>query len=280
MQHGYEHIVDLALAEDIGTGDITSKAIYLNDEQANARLVAKESGIIAGLEIAVYICKQFSDDITFTTTFNDGAIIKKGHTVAQLSGPANLILTAERTMLNFMQRMSGVASYTHLFVEEISHTPVKILDTRKTIPGHRLLDKWAVRLGGGANHRMRLDDLFLIKENHIAVAGSIKKAVQFCVDYKAKNDLSVKIEIEVSSLQELETALNTGNVDIIMLDNMSLTEMQQAVELADGAVKLEASGNISLNNVANVAETGINYISVGAITHSAHALDISLLLDN
>lgn len=280
MQHGYEHIVKLALEEDIGSGDITSKAIYSGNEWAEARFIAKESGIIAGLEIASYIFKQISEEIEFTTKFNDGAIIKKGYTIARLSGPANLILTAERTVLNFMQRMSGVASYTHLFVEEISHTPVKILDTRKTIPGHRLLDKWAVRLGGGANHRMRLDDLFLIKENHISVAGSIKDAIQYCVAYKNKNDLSVKIEIEVSNLDDLTTALKTGKVDIIMLDNMSLTDMQKAVKISDNTVKLEASGNISLSNVANVAETGINYISVGAVTHSAHALDISLLLDD
>jgi len=278
MDQDYQYIVTLALKEDIGEGDITSKATYTDAEVAEAEFIAREDGILAGLEVAKYIYKQLSPNIEFKSTLQDGSPIKRGQLIATAKGQSNLLLTGERTVLNFIQRMSGVASSTHKFVEKVKHTPAKILDTRKTMPGHRYLDKWAVRLGGGANHRMRLDDLFLIKENHIAIAGSIEAAIDACMTYRNKHKLDVKLEIEVSNLDELKTTLIHGQVDIIMLDNMSLTDMQKAVDIVKGSVKLEASGNISLQNVADVAETGVDYISVGAITHSARALDISLLM--
>ena len=280
MKKEYEHIVALALKEDIGNGDITSQAVYKDDIWCEAEFIAKEDGVVAGLEVAEYIYEQLSDQISFQTEVTDGALVKRGQLIAVAEGQANILLTGERTVLNFLQRMSGVASYTRKFTDAVKHTPAKILDTRKTMPGQRVLDKWAVRLGGGANHRMRLDDLFLIKENHIAVAGGIEEAIKKCDRYRRKHDLAVKIEIEVSNLDQFEKVLEQKElVDIVMLDNMSLTDMQQAVDRAEKNIKLEASGNISLSNVMDVAETGVDYISVGAITHSAGALDISLLFN-
>lgn len=277
MKREYEYIVNLALKEDIGDGDITTQAIYRGDEIAEAELIAKQDGVIAGLELIEYTYQQLSDNINFETETHDGARIKRGQLIAVARGPANILLTGERTVLNFLQRMSGVATLTNQFVEEIKHTGTKILDTRKTMPGHRYLDKWAVRLGGGSNHRERLDDLFLIKDNHISVAGGIAKAIQACVRFRKQNNLDVKIEIEVANLDALDEILDQGEVDIIMLDNMSLTDMQKAVKKTGARYKLEASGNVHMANVADIAETGVDYISVGAITHSATALDISML---
>jgi len=280
MEEQYRQIVALALKEDIGTGDITSQAVYNDNVWSEAEFIAKEDGIIAGLELAEYIYKQLAEDITFNTKVADGAMVKRGQLIAVAEGQANILLTGERTVLNFMQRMSGVASLTRKFADAVKHTPAKILDTRKTMPGQRVLDKWAVRLGGGANHRMRLDDLFLIKENHIAVAGGIKEAIKACDHFRREHHLNVKIEIEVGNPEQLDEVLKHHKyVDIAMLDNMSLTDMQEAVERAGQYLKLEASGNISLSNVMYVAETGVDYISVGAITHSAKALDISLLFN-
>ena len=278
MEREYEYIVSLALREDIGDGDITSEAIYDDKSFAEAELIAKEDGIVAGVELAEYIYKSLSDQIAFEAHRSDGESVRRGQLIATAKGQTNLLLTGERTVLNFMQRMSGVATTTKKFVDEIKHTPAKILDTRKTIPGHRYLDKWAVRLGQGANHRMRLDDLFLIKENHIRMAGSVEKAIDACLKLRSREDLHAKIEVEVPDLELLKRVLDHGEVDIVMLDNMSLVDMQKAVTIASGAVKLEASGNVSLKTVAEIAETGVDYISVGAITHSAPALDISMLL--
>lgn len=270
-------IVEKALKEDIGRGDITTGAIYSGTEKASGNFIAKQDGVIAGLELVNYIFKQLDDNISFCNRIEDGQLVSIGDVVADVEGPAHSILTGERTVLNFMQRMSGIATRTHQFSEAVKGTKVRILDTRKTAPGHRYLDKWAVRLGGGSNHRMRLDDRFLIKENHITVAGSIENAIYACVRYRNEQQLDAEIEIEVRNLAELEEVLRIKNVDYILLDNMSLEEMRKAVEKVHGLTHLEASGNVNIDNVMAIAETGVDFISVGSLTHSVQALDISLL---
>jgi nicotinate-nucleotide pyrophosphorylase (carboxylating) len=275
----YQYIVALALREDIGDGDITTQATYQGDEVAEAEFIAKADGMVAGIALAEYIFDQLDTEITFSSNVKDGASVSRGQLLASVYGPTNRLLTGERTVLNFMQRMSGVATLTHRFVEKLDGTETKILDTRKTMPGHRYLDKWAVRLGGGKNHRMRLDDQFLIKENHIAMAGGIAPAIKRCRQYQKNKGLSARIEIEVPDLDTLDRVLAVGGVDIIMLDNMSLLDMKEAVQRINGRVETEASGNVTLDRVRSIAETGVDYISVGAITHSAQALDISMLLN-
>jgi nicotinate-nucleotide pyrophosphorylase (carboxylating) len=279
MNEDITFIVERALKEDVGNGDITTEAIYSGNERAHGRFIAKQHGVIAGLELTEYIFSQLTDDIKLSLKFNDGDAVDKGDIVAEIDGPSGRILTGERTTLNFMQRMSGIASKTRLYVDAVGHTSAKILDTRKTVPGHRYLDKWAVRLGGGQNHRMRLDDRFLIKENHITVAGSVSNAIQACLDFKARRLIKADIEIEVQDLIQLDEVLDYGGVEYIMLDNMTTDDMKKAVEKVDRSVLLEASGNVTLHTVKNIAETGVDFISVGALTHSVEALDISLIFD-
>jgi nicotinate-nucleotide pyrophosphorylase (carboxylating) len=198
--------------------------------------------------------------------------------VGVAKGPANILLTGERTVLNFMQRMSGIATKTHAYVKALEGTKAQILDTRKTVPGHRYLDKLAVRLGGGTNHRMRLDDRFLIKENHISVAGSVSKAIDSCIRFReAKNLQGVKIEIEVRNLDELSNVIHHGGVDFVMFDNMDILDMQTGVKMVGGRFLIEASGNVTLETVRDIAETGVDYISCGALTHTVKALDLSML---
>ena len=273
----YHDIVALALEEDIGNGDITTEAVYSRSEYAQAELIAKDNGIIAGIELAAYIYEMLDSSIQFEQNIRDGDRVEPGQLIATAKGPANVLLSAERTILNFMQRMSGVASTTRLFVDAIEHTNASILDTRKTIPGFRYLDKWAVRLGGGTNHRYRLDDQFLIKENHISVAGSLEAAIIHCAKLRDRKDPELVIEIEVTDLAMLERVLSHGQADMVMLDNMSLEDMEEAVRKSKGQVKLEASGNVNIDTVAGIAETGVDYISSGALTHSAKALDISMI---
>jgi nicotinate-nucleotide pyrophosphorylase (carboxylating) len=279
MDELVEQIVSLALREDIRNGDITTQAVFSGNETTTGTFWCKESGVIAGLELAEYIFKRIDPEIRFNKHINDGEAVTRGDVLAEVSGPADSILTGERTVLNFMQRMSGVATKTATFVEAISHTKTKLLDTRKTIPGHRYLDKWAVRLGGGKNHRYCLDDMYLIKDNHIAVAGGITKAIAACIKHKERNGFSWKIEVEVTTHDQLKEAIETGNVDFVLLDNMNLKQLQKSVEIVGGRVKTEASGNMTLDRVPKVAETGVDFISVGALTHSVKALDISLLFD-
>ncbi|MCH8495239.1 MAG: carboxylating nicotinate-nucleotide diphosphorylase [Balneolales bacterium] len=270
-------LITLALHEDVGRGDITTEAIYSGSELAKAEFVAKEDGIIAGIQVAKHVFSEVDESIRFDPVVKDGARVQRGDIIATVSGPAGSLLTAERTVLNFMQRMSGIATKSRLFADAISHTKAKVLDTRKTIPGHRFTDKWAVKLGGGENHRIGLYDRYLIKENHISVAGSIQAAIENCVAHRKSNKLSAQIEIEVTSLEELRTALEFSDVDYIMLDNMSVELMKEAVSITAGRCKLEASGNVNLETIAAIAETGVDFISVGALTHSVKALDISLL---
>ncbi|MCC5934146.1 MAG: carboxylating nicotinate-nucleotide diphosphorylase [Candidatus Cyclonatronum sp.] len=274
-----EAIVDLALREDIGKGDVTTQAVFTGNEQAEAYFVAKEGGVLAGNELAAFIAGRVDPAIQFRILVEDGTEVNRGDLLAEIKGPAGSVLTAERTCLNFMQRMSGIATKTRRFAAALEGTQTRLLDTRKTMPGQRWLDKWAVRLGGGTNHRFCLDDMYLIKENHITVAGGVREALEACARHRAHNGGSQKIEIEVVEQSQIETALATGLADIILLDNMNLEELRDAVKLISGAAQTEASGNMTLERLPAVAATGVDFISVGSITHSVHALDISLLFE-
>lgn len=271
-----EAIVRRALEEDIGWGDVTTQCTVSPDAMLNGQLIAKEAGVIAGLEVAQLTFTLLDERVQLVPGVQSGDPVKPGQVMATLSGPGRALLSGERVALNFLQRMSGIATLTRRFVDAVKGTSAIILDTRKTAPGLRVIDKWAVRLGGGQNHRSGLYDMVLIKENHIAaVGGSITKAV---AAVRAGDRRRLAIEVEVRNRAELEEALEL-NVQRLLLDNMAVDEMREAVRLANGRVPLEASGNISLENVAAVAATGVDYISVGALTHSVQALDISLLLD-
>ena len=274
-RYDIEKIIRNALAEDIGSGDVTTSAIIADNLKGIGKFLAKQNGIAAGLEIVEILFKIFDSNLIFTKKTIYGEKIQAGQIIAEVEGSASSILTAERTALNFLQRMSGIATLTNSYIEKIRHTKAKILDTRKTVPGLRELDKLAVKIGGGTNHRIGLYDMFLIKDNHIAVAGSITKAVEDCKDFKLKNNFNYKIEVETTNLQQVEEALNC-NVDFIMLDNFQLPEMKRAVEFIGGKCLIEASGGIDLITVKDIAETGVDFISVGALTHSVKALDISL----
>lgn len=264
-----------ALAEDIGTGDVTSLWVLPPELGARGRFLVKEPGVIAGLEVAAEVFRQVDADVSWRTFIPDGSTVRPGDVVAEVVGRAQSLLSAERVALNFLQRMSGIATLARRYVEAVRGTRAIILDTRKTVPGLRVLDKLAVRLGGAANHRFGLFDMVLIKDNHIAAAGSITAAVE---RVRAHNQARLPVEVEVTNLDQLAEALSLG-VDRILLDNMDLETMRRAVAYVDGRVELEASGGITLENVAAVAATGVTHISVGALTHSARALDISLELE-
>ena len=264
-----------ALEEDIGDCDATTLFTIPPEATRTGRFVAKEPGVVAGLAVAELAFKLVDGRVALTPHIGDGDAVQRGQAFAAVGGPCRALLTAERVALNFLQRMSGIATLTRRFVEAVQGTRAAILDTRKTAPGLRLVDKWAVRLGGGQNHRFGLYDMALIKDNHIAAVGSIAEAV---ARVRAADARRRPIEVEVKTLAELEEALAL-DVDRILLDNMSLDEMRQAVRLTNGRTPLEASGSVTLENVAEVAATGVDYISAGALTHSARALDISLELD-
>ena len=274
------NIVKRALTEDMGDGDVTSLWTLPPGLVVRGVFVAKAPGVVAGLAVAQEVFRQVDERIVFTPLVADGTTVDpwgfgnpKG-LLAEVEGPAVAILSAERTALNFLQRMSGIATMTRRYVEAVQGTKAVILDTRKTVPGLRVLDKWAVRLGGGQNHRMGLYDMVLIKDNHIAAAGGITAAVQ---RVRAHNQRGLPVEVEVKTLAELDEALSLEPpLDRIMLDNMSLDEMREAVRRTRGRVPLEASGGVTLETVRAIAETGVDYISVGALTHSVQALDISL----
>lgn len=271
-------LVAQALAEDIGDGDITTEATVGADTLYEGVFVAKAVGVIAGLDVlqATFAAVHGASGLPLTIELHksDGDNVVPKDQIATIHGPGRTLLSAERTALNFLQRMSGIATLTRRYVDAVQGTNAVILDTRKTVPGLRLLDKQAVKLGGGANHRIGLYDMVLIKENHIAAAGGITAAVN---QVRAKDDRGRKIEVEVRNHTELQEALAL-QVDQIMLDNMSLEEMSESVKRTAGAVALEASGNVSLETVHAIAETGVDYISVGKLTHSVEALDISFLL--
>ena len=270
----YRELVRRALAEDLGWGDLTTETVIDRSMQARGVILVKAPCVIAGVDVACEAFRQLDPAVNITINRNDGVRCVPGDVVATVRGTASGLLTAERTALNFIQRMSGIATLTRRFVEAVQGTGAIILDTRKTAPGLRPLDKWAVRLGGGQNHRFGLFDMALIKDNHIAAAGSISAAVE---RVRAGDEQSRPIEVEVKNLTELQETLELA-VDRILLDNMSLDEMREAVRLANGQTPLEASGNITLDNVAAVAATGVDYISTGALTHSVQALDISFIV--
>jgi nicotinate-nucleotide pyrophosphorylase (carboxylating) len=270
-----KEIIQRALDEDIQTGDITTQAVIPDSVLGKGKFLVKANGVIAGLNVAKIVFEMIDDKIDFKVLIHDGGKVKVGDIVAEVEGKASSILTAERTALNFLQRMSGIATLTNTFVEKIKHTKAKILDTRKTVPGLRLLDKEAVRLGGGKNHRIGLFDMFLIKDNHIEISGSITNAIEACRNFQQKKNSNLRIEVETKNLEEVKEAI-ACNVDIIMLDNFKTEMMKKAVTLINGKCLIEASGNINVDNVKEVAETGVDYISVGALTHSVKALDISL----
>ena len=263
--------VKRALEEDIGPGDVTTDTIVPAGASLRGRIVAKQDGVVAGLEIAREVMLALSDRITFVAKTSDGSRVTRGTVLAEVEGPARALLTGERTALNFLGRMSGIATLTRQFVDAVSSTKATILDTRKTAPGLRLTDKLAVQLGGGQNHRTGLFDMVLIKDNHIDFAGSITAAVERVRASQTK----LEIEVETRSLDDVREALRLG-VQRILLDNMSLETMREAVALCEGRAKLEASGNVTLANVLEVAGTGVDYISVGALTHSARVFDVSL----
>lgn len=268
-------IIERALSEDIGPGDVTTTWVLDPEREARGRFLVKEQGIIAGLEVAHEVFRQVNEAVRWEPLVEDGAPVKAGQVVALVDGPAAALLSGERVALNFLQRMSGIATLARAYAEAVRGSRAIILDTRKTAPGLRLLDKMAVRLGGAANHRFGLYDMVLIKDNHIAAAGGITPAVQ---RVRSHNTANLPIEVEVTNLAQLEEALALG-VDRIMLDNMDLESMRRAIEIVGGRVPLEASGNITLENVGQVAALGIDYISVGALTHSVQALDVSLEIE-
>ncbi|MBA4396025.1 MAG: nicotinate-nucleotide diphosphorylase (carboxylating) [Syntrophus sp. (in: bacteria)] len=267
-------LIRSALAEDIGAGDVTTAAVLTGAEAGMARAVAKADMVLAGIDVFRMAFLLLDPDVRFTGYVEDGREIKRGEIIAELSGRLASILTAERTALNFLQRMSGIATTTRRYVQAVAGTRARILDTRKTAPGLRVLDKYAVRMGGGGNHRFALYDGVLIKDNHITAAGGVAPAIQ-----RARRNIShtLKIEVEVKNIDEVREALSSG-VDAVMLDNMTPDAMSEAVRLIGGRVPVEASGNVTPANVRQIAETGVDFISVGALTHSVTAADISLLV--
>jgi nicotinate-nucleotide pyrophosphorylase (carboxylating) len=272
----YLKLIQLALSEDIGSGDITTSALKLNSKKGQAVVVAKASGIISGLEPFMQVYKTISPAITFTIHKHNGSFVVPGDVIIRLKGPLGAILTGERTAMNLLSHLSGVSTLTKSIVDAVKGYPVKILDTRKTMPGMRLLQKMAVKNGGASNHRMGLFDMYLIKENHIEAAGGLEEALKKVITHRKKT--RAKIEIEVKNLDELQTALKY-RPDYILLDNFALSMMKKAVKIAraiNPKVILEASGNVNLNTVRKIASTGVDRISIGKITHSAPVLDLSL----
>jgi nicotinate-nucleotide pyrophosphorylase (carboxylating) len=265
-------LISRALAEDIGAGDITTQVTVPADQKGIGAFVAKESGVICGLPILEEVFHSLNPSLLVTTWIDEGARINPGEILAEVQGSARSILSGERVALNLLQRLSGIATLTRTLVDQVSDLPVRIVDTRKTLPGMRFIEKYAVRTGGGHNHRFSLADAVLIKDNHIIAAGGITQAVQLARQYIPH---TMTIEVEVESENQVKEALSAG-VDIIMLDNMSPEMMRLMVNLIDGKALVEASGNINKETIRKSAETGVDIISVGALTHSANALDISL----
>jgi nicotinate-nucleotide pyrophosphorylase (carboxylating) len=272
--HAAVRLIEMALAEDLGdSGDVTSLSTLPEVLHLKGRIVAKADGIVAGLPVVEMVYQQVDPGVTVKRHVEDGVQVARGTLVCEIEGKGQSLLTGERVALNFLQRLSGIATLTHQFVEAAQGTRTKILDTRKTTPGWRSLEKYAVRMGGGQNHRIGLYDMVMIKDNHIDGAGSITKAVEAVRSYAPA--AHIPIEVEVRNLDELREVLPL-KVDRVLLDNMSDAQMREAVQITDGQVPLEASGNMNLQRVAAVAATGVDYISVGALTHSAPALDLSM----
>ncbi|MBX2965004.1 MAG: carboxylating nicotinate-nucleotide diphosphorylase [Cyclobacteriaceae bacterium] len=271
-----QQFIQSALAEDMGDGDHSSLASIPQSAIGKARLLVKDDGILAGVELAAKIFKQVDNNLELEIFITDGVEVKKGDVAFIVSGSVRSILTAERLVLNCMQRMSGIATVTNRLVKLVSGAGATLLDTRKTTPNFRLLEKWAVLLGGGQNHRIGLFDMIMLKDNHIDGAGGIEQAINRTKDYLRTSKKDLKVEIETRNLDEVRKVLQAGGADVIMLDNMSLSDMKAAVELINGRYKTEASGGITEETIRDVAECGVDYISVGALTHSVKSLDLSL----
>ena len=272
-----DEAVTRALAEDLGrAGDVTSAATIPPAVHAHAILVARQAGMIAGLPLAVAVFQRLSADINIQAHVRDGNAVAKGVNVLTISGPARAVLAGERTALNFVGRLSGIATLTSNYIRHAGVTKTRICDTRKTTPGLRALEKYAVRCGGGFNHRFGLDDAILIKDNHIAVAGGVKAVLERA---RAHVGHLVKIEIEVDTLDQLREVLATGLADVVMLDNMDVPTLQEAVKIADRRVVLEVSGGVTLESIGEIAKTGVDYLSAGALTHSAPNFDVALDID-
>ena len=266
-----EVLFDLAYAEDIGEGDITTNNLIPPGANKTARLVAKESGVVAGLPVAEMVFRKFDENLKWDIKLPDGSKVEPGDVLVEFTANYRALLTGERKALNFLQRLSGIATYASKCMKEVEGQNVEILDTRKTLPGYRHLDKYAVRMGGGSNHRFGLYDMVMIKDNHIQIAGGIKPAVEAI---RKKIPKSIKIEVETTTIEQVQEAID-ADVDIIMLDNMSSKLMKECVKLINRRTKIEASGNMTIKRIHKVASTGVNYISIGALTHSVKALDIS-----
>ena len=271
-----QNFISNALHEDVQAGDHSSLASVPATAESKAQLIIKGNGILAGVEMAKNIFAHVDPSLKLTFFKKDGDLVKKGEIGLEVTGKARSILTAERLVLNCMQRMSGIATYTHEMSALIAHTKAKLLDTRKTTPNFRIAEKWAVKIGGGKNHRFGLFDMIMLKDNHNDFSGGISKAVESTLAYLKENNLDLRIEVETRNLEEVKEALATNAVDVIMLDNMDNDMMREAVQLIDGKCETEASGGIDEQSIKGVAETGVDYISVGALTHSYKSLDISL----
>lgn len=270
-----DRLIDLAFAEDIGDGDHTTLCCIPSDAMGKSKLLIKEEGILAGVEIAKEVFHRFDPEMKVEVFIGDGAHVKPGDIAMVVSGKVQSLLQTERLMLNIMQRMSGIATMTHKYVERLEGTGTRVLDTRKTTPGMRMLEKAAVKIGGGCNHRIGLFDMILLKDNHVDFAGGIENAITRCHEYLKAKGKDLKIEIEVRNFDELNQVLAIGGVDRIMLDNFTPADTKKAVELINHRFETESSGGITIDNLREYAECGVDFISVGALTHSVKGLDMS-----
>ena len=270
-----EELIDLAFAEDIGDGDHTTLCCIPDTAMGKSRLLIKEPGILAGVEIARKIFHRFDPDLKMTVYIEDGTAVKPGDVAFVVEGRVQSLLQTERLMLNVMQRMSGIATMTHRYVKKLEGLHTRILDTRKTTPGMRMLEKEAVKIGGGVNHRIGLFDMILLKDNHVDFAGGIENAISRCHDYLKAKGKDLKIEIEVRNLDELKEVMRVGGVDRIMLDNFSPELTKEAVKIVGGKYEIESSGGITFDTIRDYAESGVDFVSVGALTHSVKGLDMS-----
>ncbi|MBQ6162061.1 MAG: carboxylating nicotinate-nucleotide diphosphorylase [Prevotella sp.] len=270
-----DRLIDLAFAEDIGDGDHTTLCCIPEDAMGSSRLLIKEDGILAGVEVAKKVFSRFDPDLKIDVMIEDGAKVKRGDIAFVVYGKVRSLLQTERLMLNIMQRMSGIATMTNKYVERLEGTKTRVLDTRKTTPGMRMLEKQAVKIGGGTNHRIGLFDMILLKDNHVDFAGGIENAIDRCHAYLKAKNLDLKIEIEVRNFDELNRVIEHGGVDRIMLDNFSVEDTKKAVDIIAGRFETESSGGITIDTLRDYALQGVDFISVGALTHSVKGLDMS-----
>ena len=270
-----DRLIDLSFAEDIGDGDHTTLCCIPEDAMGKSKLLIKEDGILAGVEIAKEVFHRFDPTMQVEVFMGDGSKVKKGDVAMIVTGKVRSLLQTERLMLNIMQRMSGIATMTSKYVERLEGTHTRVLDTRKTTPGMRMLEKQAVKIGGGCNHRIGLFDMILLKDNHVDFSGGIANAINRCHEYLKEKGLDLKIEIEVRSFDELKQAMDCGGIDRIMLDNFSVEDTKKAVEIVGGKYETESSGGITFDTLRDYAECGVDFISVGALTHSVKGLDMS-----